>query len=69
MAQERVDRVSGWLEIQPRLWAPKSGVSLHHSTRLRTQIDLPFSEDVTTLAELESVALGVDIVPVVVDSV
>jgi len=69
MAQERVDRVSGWLEIQPRLWAPKSGVSLHHSTRLRTQIDLPFSEDVTTLAELESVALAVNVVPVVVDCV
>lgn len=63
MAQKEIEGVSGRLKTQPRHWAPKSGVFLHHGTSRNMEIDLPFSEDVTTLAELESVALRVNIVP------
>lgn len=37
--------------------------------RSQKHADLPFSENVATLTKLESVTLGVDVVPVVVDGV
>jgi hypothetical protein len=55
--------VSGRPRAKSKLRAPKFGVLLHHSTSRKKEIDLPFSENVTTLAELESVTLGVNIVP------
>ena len=48
---------------KPRLWASKFEVFLLHSTNRKIEMDLPFSENVTTLSKLESVALGVNVIP------
>lgn len=41
----------------------------HSRTTSRKYVDLPLSENVAALTKLESVTLGVNVVPVVVDGV